>query len=130
VRRVMGGVVLGAVGVVALQALLIIGYLAVGRQDPIVLNPDRHALEDEGVSMVMFCGKGGGGVLTKVPQRGFGSVDAGKDGARQLRPLVAPTSTERPSRPRLRSSPSLWTNVVEFFFHDVHRSNYPRRLRS
>jgi len=70
VRRVMGGVVLGAVGVVALQALLIIGYLAVGRQDPIVLNPDRHALEDEGVSMVMFCGKGGGGVLTKVSPNG------------------------------------------------------------
>jgi len=37
----MSGILAGAVGVLVLQALLVGGYLAVSRQDPIVLNPDR-----------------------------------------------------------------------------------------
>jgi hypothetical protein len=48
---------LGVVGVLALQALLVVGYLAVSRYDPIVLNPDRGRLDDSGVTMVMFCGR-------------------------------------------------------------------------
>lgn len=42
-RRTLGmkRVLLGAVGVLVLQALLVWGYLAVNKQDPIVLNPDR-----------------------------------------------------------------------------------------
>jgi hypothetical protein len=37
----MSRILAGAVGVLVLQALLVGGYLAVSRQDPIVLNPDR-----------------------------------------------------------------------------------------
>src|SRR5829696_4194202 len=75
----------GAVGVLALQALLVVGYLAVSRYDPIVLNPDRGRLDDSGVTMVMFCGEGrtprgrGSEVLEKVPPNGdVGSWSRGR----------------------------------------------------
>lgn len=75
---------LGVVGVLALQALLVVGYLAVSRYeyDPIVLNPDsvlnpdRKPLDKSGVAMVMFCGEGstpqgrGSEALEKVPPNG------------------------------------------------------------
>jgi hypothetical protein len=77
-------VLLGAVGVVALQALLVVGFLAVNRAAPIVLNPERP-LDLSGVAMLMFCGEGrtpqgrGSGVLEKVPPNGdVGSWSRGR----------------------------------------------------
>ena len=62
---------LGAVGVLVLQALLVFGYLAASKQDPIVLNPERGQLDEIGITMVMFCGDGSGReVLDKVPPDG------------------------------------------------------------
>jgi hypothetical protein len=52
---------LGVVGVLALQALLVWGYLSVSEQGPIVLNPDRSGLVENGVMMAAFCGEGGSG---------------------------------------------------------------------
>jgi hypothetical protein len=76
---------LGAVGVLALQALLVALYLAASQYDPIVLNPERGRLDDSGVTMVMFCGEGrtpqgrGSGVLEKVPPNGdVGSWSRGR----------------------------------------------------
>jgi hypothetical protein len=67
-RRSMKTLLVGAVGVLALQALLVLGYLAVNRQDPIILNPDKGNLNENGIAMVMTCGEGSGsGVLDKVP---------------------------------------------------------------
>ena len=37
----MKAVLLGAVGMLVLQAFLVVGYLSVSKQDPIILNPDR-----------------------------------------------------------------------------------------
>jgi len=75
---------LGAVGVVALQALLVVVFLAVNRAEPLVLNPERP-LDLSGVAMVMFCGEGrtpqdrGSGVLEKVPPNGdVGSWSRGR----------------------------------------------------
>lgn len=47
----------GAVGVIAVQVLLVWGYLAVNGSDPIILNPDRR-LDRNGPSMMMVCGLG------------------------------------------------------------------------
>ena len=47
----------GAVGVLALQALLIGGLLSMDSLDPILLNPDKE-LSENGISMVMLCGEG------------------------------------------------------------------------
>jgi hypothetical protein len=83
-------VLLGAVGVLALQALLVVGFPAVNRANRIVLNPE-SPLDLSGIAMVMFCGEGrtpqgrGSGVLEKMPpQRRRGRVVAGKDGAGRL----------------------------------------------
>jgi hypothetical protein len=76
---------LGAVGVLALQVLLVVGYLVASRYDPIVLNPERGRLDDSGVSMVMFCGESrtpqgrGSAVLEKIPPNGdVGSWSRGR----------------------------------------------------
>jgi hypothetical protein len=66
-RTVM--VLVGAVGVIVVQVLLVWGYLAVNTQDPFILNPDRK-LDENGVAMVMLCDSSadnGREVLTKVP---------------------------------------------------------------
>jgi hypothetical protein len=55
-----------------------LGYSAVNRQNPIILNPDRQ-LDVNGITMVMFCGEEGSGreVLDKVtPDGDFRPVDA------------------------------------------------------
>jgi hypothetical protein len=50
-------ILVGAVGVIVVQAILVWGYLAVNQQDPIILNPDRR-LDENGAAMIMFCGDG------------------------------------------------------------------------
>ena len=66
----------GAVGVLALQVLLVGAYLAVDSQDPIILNPESGSLEEDGLSMVMLCEEGhtpegrGSEVLSKMPPDG------------------------------------------------------------
>jgi len=47
----------GALGMLALQVLLVVGYLAVSAQDPIILNPNSGSLQENGVTMVMLCGE-------------------------------------------------------------------------
>ena len=49
-------VLVGMIGMLALQALLVGGYLAVDSQDPIILNPESGSLQPDGVRMVMLCG--------------------------------------------------------------------------
>jgi hypothetical protein len=68
----MKRMLLGAVGVLALQVLLVGGYEAVSKQDPIVLNPDRGGLVENGVVMAAFCGEGGSGkeMLDELPANG------------------------------------------------------------
>jgi hypothetical protein len=62
---------MGALGILALQALLVFGFLAVSEQDPIILNPNSGSLVDNGVMMVVYCGEGSGrGMLDKVPPNG------------------------------------------------------------
>ena len=57
----------GAVGVLALQVLLVGGYFTVNSQGPIILHPDSD-LAESGVIMAMFCGGGSGSrALDKVP---------------------------------------------------------------
>jgi hypothetical protein len=71
----MKTLLVGAVGVLALQALLIGGLLSMDSLDPILLNSDKELSED-GVSMVMLCGEGqtpegrGSGVLEKMAPDG------------------------------------------------------------
>jgi hypothetical protein len=66
----------GAAGMLALQVLLVGGYLVVDSQDPIVLNPESGSLEEDGLTMVMLCGEGhtpegrGSEVLSKMPPDG------------------------------------------------------------
>jgi len=67
---------LGVVGVLALQVLLILVVLSDGSINSIILNPDDE-LSNDGVSMVMFCSEDGitpGGrgseVLDKMPPDG------------------------------------------------------------
>jgi len=73
----MKTLLVGVVGVLALQALLVGGYLAVDSQDPIILNPESGSLQTDGVTMIMFCGENnnlsgsGSGVLDKVPPDGY-----------------------------------------------------------
>ena len=59
------------VGVFLVEVLLVGAYLAANDQDPIILNPDRGNLNENGIAMVMTCGEGSGsGVLDKVPPNG------------------------------------------------------------
>lgn len=70
------GVVFGAVGLLAIQTLLVWGCLAAKNQDPFILNPNSGSLEDDGLTMVMFCGEGHtpegrlSDVLKKMPPDG------------------------------------------------------------
>ena len=68
----MKAVLLGAVGMLVLQVLLVVGYLSVNKQDPIILNPDRGGLVASGVMMATFCGEGSSGkeMLPGLPSNG------------------------------------------------------------
>ncbi len=61
----------GAVGILALQVLLVGAYLAVNAQDPLVLNPDRGGMVENGVMMAAFCGpQSGKRMLDKISTGG------------------------------------------------------------
>jgi hypothetical protein len=72
----MKTLLVGVVGVIALQVLLVGAYLAVDSQDPILLDPESGSLEQDGLTMVMLCGEGrtpegrGSEVLSKMPPDG------------------------------------------------------------
>jgi hypothetical protein len=75
----------GAVGMLALQVLLVLGYLALDSQDPILFNPESGSLEEVGLTMVMICGEGhtpegrGSGVLAEMPPDGdIGAWERGR----------------------------------------------------
>lgn len=54
-----------------LQVLLVGGYLAAHETDPMVLNPARGGLVEEGVVMAAFCGSGSGKeMLDRIPPDG------------------------------------------------------------
>src|SRR5215208_210247 len=65
----------GAVGVIALQVLLVLGYLALNVNNPFILDPD-DGVNPHGIAMVMLCGKGmtpegrGSEVLNNMPPDG------------------------------------------------------------
>jgi len=65
----------GALGMLALQALVIGGLLSPQSYDPIILNPDKN-LSGDGVAMVMLCGEGRtpkgrhSEILSKMPPDG------------------------------------------------------------
>jgi hypothetical protein len=71
----MKTLLVGAVGMLALQVLLVGGLLSMQSLDPILLNPDKELSED-GVSMAMLCGEGqtpggrGSEVLEKMASDG------------------------------------------------------------
>jgi len=75
----MKTLLVGAVGMLALQVLLIGGLLSTQSYDPIILNPDKN-LSGDGISMAMFCGEGhtpegrGSEVLQKMPPDGNGGA--------------------------------------------------------
>jgi hypothetical protein len=75
-RRSMKTMLVGALGMLALQVLLVGSYLVVDSQDPILLNPESGSLEEDGLTMVMLCGEGhtpegrGSEVLSKMPPDG------------------------------------------------------------
>jgi hypothetical protein len=66
----------GALGMLALEVLLVGGYLAASSQDPFILNPNSGSLEEDGITMVMLCGQGHtpegrlSEVLSKMPPDG------------------------------------------------------------
>jgi hypothetical protein len=63
--------VVGAVGMLALQVLLVWGYLAVSEEDPIVLDPARGGLVENGFMMTAFCGDSSGKeMLEELPANG------------------------------------------------------------
>jgi hypothetical protein len=65
------GLVVGVVGVLALQVLLVLGYLAVNEQDPIILNPDRGGTVENGIAMTAYCGpQSGKEMLGELPANG------------------------------------------------------------
>ena len=88
----------GALGMFALQVLLVGSYLVVDSQDPIILDPESGSLEQDGLTMVMLCGEGYtpegrlSEVLSKMPPRWRDRrVGAGEDSSgRLLRHLVPP----------------------------------------
>jgi hypothetical protein len=65
----------GVVGVLALQGLLGWGLLSMDSLDPVLLNPDQE-LNEDGITMVMLCGEGRtplgrrSGLLEKMPPDG------------------------------------------------------------
>jgi len=48
----------GAVGMLVLQVLLVGGHLVASSQDPFILNPNSGSLEEDGITMVMLCWEG------------------------------------------------------------------------
>ena len=54
----MKTILVGALGMLALQVLLVGSYLVVDSQDPILLDPESGSLEEDGLTMVMLCGEG------------------------------------------------------------------------
>jgi hypothetical protein len=75
-RRSMKTMLVGALGMFALQVLLVGSYLVVDSQDPIILDPESGSLEEDGLTMVMLCGEGHtpegrlSEVLSKMPPDG------------------------------------------------------------
>jgi hypothetical protein len=70
--------VVGAVGVIAVQVLLIWGYLLVNGSDPIILNPDRR-LDENGPTVLIACGPGNDREITKTVEGGqFGMWTPGR----------------------------------------------------
>jgi hypothetical protein len=75
-KTLVVGLLLGAVGMLALQVLLVWGFFAVSNQDPFILNPNSGSLKKNGLTMVMFCGSGhtpdgrGSGALEQLPPEG------------------------------------------------------------
>jgi len=72
----MKTLLVGAVGVLACQALFVSLFLAVNDQTPLLLNPD-HDLSEDGIAMVMLCSEDGitpkgrhSEVLQKMPPDG------------------------------------------------------------
>jgi heme A synthase len=57
-RKNIKTLLVGALGMLALQVVLVGGYLVVDSQDPILLNPESGSLEEDGLTMVMLCGEG------------------------------------------------------------------------
>jgi hypothetical protein len=63
--------VVGAMGMLAVQALLVLGYLGTNKQDPIILNPDRGGMVDNGIVMATYCGpQSGKEMLDDLPANG------------------------------------------------------------
>jgi len=65
----------GAVGVIVLEVLLVMGYLALSFNDPFILDPP-GGISPNGIAIVMLCGKGmtpegrGSEVLNNMPPDG------------------------------------------------------------
>ena len=74
--RLFIGILVGAIGILAIQMLLIGGFLAVSNQDPLILNPNSGSLVKHGLTMVVLCGGGytpkgrHSELLTKMPPNG------------------------------------------------------------
>ena len=65
------GLVVGALGMLAVQVLLVVGYLAVSQQDPIILDPNRGGIVENGIAMAAYCGpQSGKGMLDELPANG------------------------------------------------------------
>jgi hypothetical protein len=62
-------IIVGAVGVLAVQVLLIWTYLLVNGSDPIILNPDRR-LDENGPTVLIACGPGDDRELTRTVKGG------------------------------------------------------------
>jgi len=61
----------GAVGMLTLQVLLIFGWLAVSEQDPIILDPNRGGIVGNGIAMAAYCGPHSGKeMLDELPANG------------------------------------------------------------
>ena len=69
------GLVVGALGMLAVQVLLVVGYLAVSQQDPIILDPNRGGIVENGIEMDAYCGpQSGKGMLDELPANGEGDT--------------------------------------------------------
>jgi len=70
-----GMLAIGAAGMLVLQVLLVLAYLALSFNDPFILDPP-GGTNPNGIAMVMLCGKGitpegrGSGVLNNMPPDG------------------------------------------------------------
>src|SRR5215207_10227204 len=94
----MKTMLVGALGMFALQVLLVGSYLVVDSQDPIILDPESGSLEEDGLTMVMLCGEGHtpegrlSEVLSKMPPDGDGARARAPRVASSAPPLGAPAS--------------------------------------